>query len=319
MLKVRVLHSFILVCQGSDSFNTQTQDVFILCGQHVDQTHTHTHTQTPATPATTATMKSFGFLSQQVATLVLLCLLTVGHNAFGPMCVMAQKNETDILTKDECKARVPYKEFATDNRIISCVRNASASCCEAMNELLGDESPVHFCTCSEGVLEDALDEAVPVFAKDIIHQRIEECSLPIAGDERCEGLYDDAGSSVQGDCEDEYPPDVDSQYTCEDQARFGKCGENWMQGFCNLSCERCEAAAAEGGENQEQENQEDKEGDAAKAAASDGECTDEYPPDVDTQYTCEDQAGFGKCEEGWMEGYCLASCDKCNTTSQRTS
>merc|ERR1712164_212082 len=42
-------------------------------------------------------------------------------------------------------------------------------------------------------------------------------------------------------------------------------------------------------------------------------CVDEYPPDVDTQYTCEDQAGFGKCEENWMNGYCQFSCGKCES------
>merc|ERR1712003_133990 len=47
-------------------------------------------------------------------------------------------------------------------------------------------------------------------------------------------------------------------------------------------------------------------------------CTDEYPPDVDTQYTCEDQAGFGKCDQGWMEGYCLLSCEKCTNTTSST-
>ena len=100
-----------------------------------------------------------------------------------------------VLSKTECVDLAPIQEFSTDNRIISCVRNASEMCCEAMDELLGQDSAVHFCTCSSGVLEDVLDEAVPLFAKDIIRTRIEECGLPIAGEERCAGLYDDSGAA----------------------------------------------------------------------------------------------------------------------------
>merc|ERR1712176_321787 len=338
----------------------------------------------------------------------IVCFVAVGALLCASSTLFVGAEET-VLTKDECKERVPYEDFATDNRIISCVRNASAPCCEAMQELLGDQSPVHLCTCSNGVLEDVLDEAVPLFAKEIIHQRIEECELPIAGDEKCDGLYDDAVAAASGDCTDEYPPEVDTQYTCADQAGFGKCEESWMQGFCLLSCEKCEASASEDGDGEEtvgnvqEELEEDEEqvplieadeGEvlengtlvlsnctdvyppdvdtrhscgaqagfgkfilpttrtvASAASVSEGEvngevspstmnstetdmdtaedssnsdgdsaCVDEYPPDVDTQYTCEDQAGFGKCDESWMEGYCLLSCEKCiNTTSSTDS
>ncbi len=137
--------------------------------------------------------------------------------------VAANATAKGILTKQQCKEAVPYQDFATDERIISCVRGASEQCCDAMSELLGESSPVHFCTCSSGVLEDMLDEAVPMFAKDIIHTRIEECMLPVSGDERCVGVYDDSNISKDGDipegaCADEYPPDVDTQYSCVDQA-----------------------------------------------------------------------------------------------------
>jgi len=37
-------------------------------------------------------------------------------------------------------------------------------------------------------------------------------------------------------------------------------------------------------------------------------CAD-VPPD--NMYTCEQQAGWGKCSEPWMQGFCLNSCGKC--------
>ena len=39
-------------------------------------------------------------------------------------------------------------------------------------------------------------------------------------------------------CQDNPP---DSSFTCEQQASWGKCGETWMQGFCDYSCGRCHA------------------------------------------------------------------------------
>lgn len=39
-------------------------------------------------------------------------------------------------------------------------------------------------------------------------------------------------------------------------------------------------------------------------------CEDEYP--FDDGYSCEEQAGWGKCDEAWMEGYCLNSCERCD-------
>ena len=213
-----------------------------------------------------------------------------------------------VLSKTECVDLAPIQEFSTDNRIISCVRNASEMCCEAMDELLGQDSAVHFCTCSSGVLEDVLDEAVPLFAKDIIRTRIEECGLPIAGEERCAGLYDDSGAAyaaASGDCADEYPPNVDTKYNCKQQADYGKCGEGWMQGYCLASCGKCELA-----------KEEEKE---ASATAASGKCEDEYPPDVDTSYTCQEQADYGKCDEGWMKGYCRLSCGECTAEVEEDS
>ncbi len=44
-------------------------------------------------------------------------------------------------------------------------------------------------------------------------------------------------------------------------------------------------------------------------AASD--CVDEYP--YDDGYTCEQQAGWGKCDEIWLQCYCHASCNRCGS------
>lgn len=46
---------------------------------------------------------------------------------------------------------------------------------------------------------------------------------------------------------------------------------------------------------------------SADAAAAD--CIDEYP--FDDGYSCEEQAGWGKCDEPWLMGYCQLSCDRC--------
>ena len=37
-------------------------------------------------------------------------------------------------------------------------------------------------------------------------------------------------------------------------------------------------------------------------------CSDKAP---DGQYTCQQQAGWGKCNETWMQGYCCQSCHAC--------
>lgn len=84
------------------------------------------------------------------------------------------------------------------------------------------------------------------------------------------------GSPVN--CVDVPPPP--GQYTCEQQAGWGKCNEPWMQGYCLLACGSCPGA-----------------------------CVDIPPPPGD--YTCAQQVGWGKCDEPWMQGYCLASCGDC--------
>merc|ERR1712188_232700 len=284
-------------------------------------THTHTHRERERERERERLIGKMKMKMKTTSVLVLSCALVCSS-----VRVALAKNATkaDVLTKEQCTGNVPYQEFATDNRIISCVRNASESCCEAMDELLGEESPVHYCTCSSGVLEDVLSEAVPMFATDIIHERIEECGLPVAGDERCDGIYDDSDQAKPtGDCVDEYPPDVDTQYTCEDQAGFGKCEENWMNGYCQFSCGKCESDQVKAeGEASSSGDEEEEVSDEDVLLAEDGEvlangtlvlanCTDEKNPIDDSRHDCAAQKGFGKCEESWMDGYCLLSCGKC--------
>ena len=47
--------------------------------------------------------------------------------------------------------------------------------------------------------------------------------------------------ACEGGCCDVAPPG--STYSCEQQAAWGKCGEAWMAGFCDLSCGRCASSS----------------------------------------------------------------------------
>lgn len=80
------------------------------------------------------------------------------------------------------------------------------------------------------------------------------------------------------ECVDIPPPP--GQYTCEQQAGWGKCNEPWMQGYCLLTCGVCPGA-----------------------------CVDIPPPPG--EFTCAQQVGWGKCNEPWMQGYCLKACGDC--------
>lgn len=50
------------------------------------------------------------------------------------------------------------------------------------------------------------------------------------------------------------------------------------------------------------------------AGESGADCVDVYP--YDDGYSCPEQASFGKCDESWLEGYCLLSCDRCDWVPQ---
>jgi hypothetical protein len=52
-------------------------------------------------------------------------------------------------------------------------------------------------------------------------------------------------------------------------------------------------------------------GGSSSGAGGASACTD-VPPS--SAYTCAQQAGWGKCEEPWMAGYCNATCGRCSST-----
>merc|ERR1712113_924603 len=150
---------------------------------------------------------------------------------------------------------------------------------------------------------------------------------------------DESGDSipVSGNCTDEKSPIDDSDYTCKEQADYGKCSESWMDGYCLLSCGQCipEANGSEGANdtNSEVGESDDTLIDLPAAASVSGEagnetttdeinvsesanCTDEKSPADNSDYTCKEQADYGKCSESWMDGYCLLSCGNCEPPSR---
>ncbi|KAJ9466643.1 Mannan endo-1 [Diplonema papillatum] len=85
-----------------------------------------------------------------------------------------------------------------------------------------------------------------------------------------------------------------SAFTCPQQASWGKCGELWMQDNCNESCGRCGAV----GQPQ-----------PPLPPPARSPCTDVAPT---AQFTCPQQAGWGKCAKTWMRRYCHLSCGRCS-------
>eukprot|EP01025_Chloroclados_australasicus_P027562 TRINITY_DN27314_c0_g1_i1.p1 TRINITY_DN27314_c0_g1~~TRINITY_DN27314_c0_g1_i1.p1 ORF type:complete len:747 (+),score=114.21 TRINITY_DN27314_c0_g1_i1:104-2242(+) len=77
-------------------------------------------------------------------------------------------------------------------------------------------------------------------------------------------------------CQDVVPP---GEFTCAQQAEFGKCEAAWMVegGFCTKTCDRC--------------------------------CEDVRPD----EYSCAEQKEWGKCERQWMidGGFCQNTCGRC--------
>merc|ERR1712032_650625 len=86
----------------------------------------------------------------------------------------------------------------------------------------------------------------------------------------------DAGQSTEGGCDDTPPPY--SQFSCEEQKNFGKCGEEFMKGFCQASCGTCGETL----------------------------CIPDPPPGSGS--SCEEQKNFGKCSADFMQGFCCGVC-----------
>ena len=94
-------------------------------------------------------------------------------------------------------------------------------------------------------------------------------------------------------CSDVAP---DSQYSCAQQASWGKCSAPFMKGFCCRSCHGCKGCSPA----------------PPPAPPTPPGCTDD-PPAPGT-YTCEQQKEWGKCDvktNPWMAGYCCKSCFNC--------
>ncbi|KAJ3127660.1 hypothetical protein HK098_006005 [Nowakowskiella sp. JEL0407] len=88
------------------------------------------------------------------------------------------------------------------------------------------------------------------------------------------------------------------QYGCQQQAAWGNCGKDYMQGYCANSCNRCAAASPS----------------PSPASNGGGSCADVQVPG--DPYGCQQQAAWGNCGKDYMQGYCANSCNRC---SQQTS
>mgnify|MGYP006062577217 CR=1 FL=1 len=53
--------------------------------------------------------------------------------------------------------------------------------------------------------------------------------------------------------------------------------------------------------------------DGGSGGSDDGATCSDVPPD--DNYTCEEQAAWGKCSSSWMKGYCCKSCFDCKNCS----
>ncbi|PAV65292.1 hypothetical protein WR25_13032 [Diploscapter pachys] len=114
-------------------------------------------------------------------------------------------------------------------------------------------------------------------------------------DDECNAAPPPSGCTGSN-CNTDVRPPTSLEYSCSQQAGWNKCGESWMQGYCCMSCKRC---AGSGGSNSTN---------PPPTSAPPSGCTD-VPPDG--SYTCQQQAGFGKCNESWMQGHCDLSCGRC--------
>eukprot|EP01023_Acetabularia_acetabulum_P046458 TRINITY_DN4790_c0_g2_i1.p1 TRINITY_DN4790_c0_g2~~TRINITY_DN4790_c0_g2_i1.p1 ORF type:complete len:281 (+),score=72.16 TRINITY_DN4790_c0_g2_i1:233-1075(+) len=105
------------------------------------------------------------------------------------------------------------------------------------------------------------------------------------------------------ECSDVAP---NQDYTCQEQASFGKCNALWMVngGFCDAACGRCKMC-----DEQEAES-------PSFPVPSSEDCDDISPSE---QLSCEEQKEFDKCGRSWMleGGYCKKTCGLCNITAPK--
>jgi len=97
-------------------------------------------------------------------------------------------------------------------------------------------------------------------------------------------------------CSDEAPT---TDYTCAQQASWGKCGETFMKGFCCRSCHACKGCT--------------NPPPVPPPPPPTPGCSDD-PPAPGT-YSCAKQKEWGKCDtkaNPWMAGFCCKSCFGCD-------
>eukprot|EP01026_Neomeris_dumetosa_P033320 TRINITY_DN2653_c0_g2_i2.p1 TRINITY_DN2653_c0_g2~~TRINITY_DN2653_c0_g2_i2.p1 ORF type:complete len:710 (-),score=61.51 TRINITY_DN2653_c0_g2_i2:1092-2912(-) len=113
--------------------------------------------------------------------------------------------------------------------------------------------------------------------------------------------YNQVDSST---CIDVVPPG--SQLTCEALNLKNECFNDWMKGYCKLTCGICgmELLASVQVLHLQQ-------------TSCQSTCNDNPPPD--SEISCQEQKQIGKCEEHWMKGYCECTCDACNLLSSQQS
>ena len=103
--------------------------------------------------------------------------------------------------------------------------------------------------------------------RDLVVKRITECdTVPLPGSDVCvqaTQVVHAFAEDVKGGCRD--VPVPYSDFSCAQQKGWGKCGEYFMRGYCDLTCGRC---GSEGGSNNEKE--------VAAAAASEGTSKEQF-------------------------------------------
>ena len=123
---------------------------------------------------------------------------------------------------------------------------------------------------------------------------------------------------------------VPGSYTCAQQRDFGKCGADFMVGFCDVSCGRCtttsQDSAGVGGLHtlyavpcfvvltvQQATLRAWLLLHSHNLPVPEAACVDVAPNG--TNYTCAQQKSFGKCNAAFMAGYCKVTCGRCATAA----
>eukprot|EP01023_Acetabularia_acetabulum_P061123 TRINITY_DN7376_c0_g1_i1.p1 TRINITY_DN7376_c0_g1~~TRINITY_DN7376_c0_g1_i1.p1 ORF type:complete len:480 (+),score=45.13 TRINITY_DN7376_c0_g1_i1:251-1690(+) len=108
--------------------------------------------------------------------------------------------------------------------------------------------------------------------------------------------------SCSQNCVDKPPPG--SEFECPDMAKWNKCNEDWIHGYCKKSCNICTSCPQNDNKQQQQQ----------QVPKCSNNCDDKAP--FNSEFECPQMAKWGKCKEDWMTGYCRLSCNKCTKCPQ---